>query len=100
VTFLQNTDVTKRLLLPGHGEVVLLNPTASKDIDPARNVFLLDSEGRVIWQIEPASLSHGIGGFSDIYCGADNGLMAYSANGIEYRIHSETGRIVKKELIR
>jgi hypothetical protein len=94
------SSITKRLSLPGQGDVVLVDPVKSKDIDPGRNVFLLDTAGQVIWQIEAATLSHGIKGFSAVYLGLGNKLMAYSPNGIEYTIQSDTGRILGKELIR
>jgi|SRR6267378_7269943 len=94
------SGIAKRLSLAGQGDVVLLEPASSKDIDPARNVFLLDKDDYVIWQIEAATLSHGIKGFSDVYVGPDNKLMAYSPNGIEYTIQSDTGRILGKELVR
>jgi hypothetical protein len=96
VTTLEPSQVVKRISVPGQGEVVLVNASSA----PARNIFLLDSSGRVVWQIEAATLSHGIQGFSDVYFTPDNSLAAYSANGIEYSIHLQTGRISKKELIR
>ena len=79
---------------------MLLDSSSSKETDQARNIFLLDHAGRVIWQVEAATISHGIKGFSDLYLGADGDLLAYSPNGIEYTIQVETGRILKRELIR
>ena len=68
--------IAKRLSLPEKGDVVLIDVSNSQGIDPARNIFLMDRAGHVIWQVEAAVLSHGVKGFSDISIGLDGGLLA------------------------
>lgn len=71
-----------------------------EDCDPARNVYLTDPEGLVVWQIEPATGSHGSVGYSGLRVGQGGELLAYSSNGIEYEIDHSSGRILSKELVR
>ena len=95
MALLNAASITKRVSL-SNGDVVLVDDTN----DLARNIFLLDRTGEVIWQIEPATMSHGVVGFSDLYLGTNSELLAYSSNGIEYIIDNATGKILNKELIR
>jgi hypothetical protein len=81
MTQLKAASITKRITLTGHGEVVLVG--GADRTDPTRNIFLLDDKGQVIWQVELATDSHGAVGFSNLYLGKSNKLLAYSSNGIE-----------------
>lgn len=93
-------SVVSKLPLVGIGDAVLIDCNIAKNCDPARNVFLLNSNGDVLWQIEAGVSSHGVIGYSAIYLDPNNVFMAYSSNGFEYEIDAKTGRILGKDLIR
>lgn len=93
-------SVKKRLPLAGIGDAVLIDCNIAICGEPARNVFLLNTDGDAVWQIETGFSSHGVVGYSDIYFGPNNELMAYSSNGVEYEIDPASGHILGKELIR
>lgn len=95
-----NYSVIKRLLLDDLGDLILVDSKSAPPPELERNVFLLGGDGKVLWQIEPAVQSHGSIGFSNVYIGENNKLMAYSSNGIEYTIDRLTGRILDKDLVR
>lgn len=96
----------KRLPLGEEGEIVLIDTNEvglsrmTGPLEPERNVFLVNSKGQIVWQIEAAVKSHGAVGYSDVYLGESNNLLAYSSNGIEYSIDKVTGCVLGKELIR
>ena len=96
----------KRLPLGDEGEVVLIDANEmgssrmTGSLEPERNVFLVNSKGQIVWQIEASVKSHGAVGYSDVYLGEDDSLLAYSSNGIEYSIDKVTGCVLGKELIR
>lgn len=92
--------ITKRLPIDGLREVIIVDSNATSILAKGRNVFLVDKDGKVLWQIEPAVQSHGVTGFSNVYLGKHNELLAYSSNGIEYTVDLATGRILSKELVR
>lgn len=98
--------VKKRLSLDDDGEVILIdtNDLGSRGIsessDPERNIVLVNGNGQIVWQIEAAVKSHGAVGYSDVYLGESDDLLAYSSNGIEYSIDKKTGRVLGRELIR
>jgi hypothetical protein len=94
------SSVTKRLTLDGRGDVVLVDSKAAKNWEPGRNVFLVDKDGQVLWQIESGVQSHGVVGFSNVYLGKSNELLTYGSNGIEYTVDGATGRILGQELVR
>lgn len=68
--------------------------------EPERNVFFLNAQDEIIWQIDPSVISHDAIGCSDVYLDPDGELMGYGSNGIEYMIDLESGHILDKELIR
>lgn len=80
--------------------MVLTSPEDEGFLDSAKNIYLIDKDNRVLWQAEAATLSHGVVGFSNVCLGQGNELLAYSANGIEYRIDVATGSILSKELVK
>jgi hypothetical protein len=96
----EGSTVVKRLTLDGLGELVLVNSKASSSQELGRNVLLVGNDGKVLWQIEPPVQSHGVVGFSNVYFGKNNELLAYSNNGIEYTVDRATGRILNKDLVR
>lgn len=93
-------SITKRISLAGVGEVVLVDAKGLGSFDPARNILLLNDKSEVIWQIEPATQTHGVVGFLNLYLGKSNELLAYGSNGIEYAVDAKSGKILGKELIR
>jgi hypothetical protein len=103
---LEGLPTKKRLPLGDKGEVVLIDSKkfvssqAAEKWDAARNLFLVNGIGQIVWQAEAAVTSHGAVGYSDVYLGASGEILAYSSNGIEYNIDDLTGRILDKELIR
>lgn len=97
---LDQSSIKKRLLLAGAGDVVLIDCDIAACLEPARNIYLLSTQGNIVWQIEAGFSSHGVVGYSDIYFDPNNKLMAYSSNGIEYEIDHASGHILSKELIR
>jgi hypothetical protein len=100
MTRFEHASVKRRLSLADLGEVVLIDCKIATNCDSARNVFLLNPEGDVLWQIETGGSFHGVIGYSDIYFDPNNKLMAYSRDGIEYEIDPTSGRVLGKELIR
>ena len=80
--------------------MVLISPENQGSLDSSRNVYLIDRDNKILWQAEPATQSHGTIGFANVYLGHNNELLAYSKNGIEYRIDIATGSILHKELIK
>lgn len=100
MTRFEHSSVKRRLSLAGVGDAVLIDCKVYTNFDPARNVFLLNQEGDILWQIETGGVFHGVIGYSDIYVDKNNKLMAYSRDGVEYEIDPMCGRILGKELIR
>jgi len=97
---LSKYSVLKRLAISGLGELLLVDSLTTPVPEPERNVFLVGNDGEMLWQIEPAVQSHGVVGFSNVYFGKNNELLAYSSNGIEYTLDRETGKILDKDLVR
>ena len=87
----------EKQLAVASGDVLLVH---DPDGDPSRNVFLVDRDTRVLWQIEAATDSHGCRGYSNVYLGPSEELLAYCSNGIEYRIDAASGKVLQRDLIR
>ena|SRR5690606_18473671 len=100
MTELPDAHIKMLVEIPNLGNAVLVDSNVSTSIEAARNIFLLNEKNNILWQIEPATLSHGVTGYSAIYLGKDNQLFAYSSNGFEYNIDVSNGKIIGKELIR
>lgn len=61
-----------------------------KSFEKSRNVFCVDLEGHILWQIETPEME------KDFYCNAsleDNKLIAVTWNGGTYDLDPETGKI-------
>lgn len=93
-----SSQIKQSVPLPNRGQVVLAQTI--EGLDPTRNIFLIDATNQVIWQVEPVLPSHGVTEYSSIRLDSENRLLAYSANGIEYHLDPENGRVLNKELIR
>ena len=91
---IEPSQVVQRLSLGDKGAIVL-----TSDPNTSRNIFLVRPSGEVIWQIEEPVHSDGVQRYYSVYLNGAQ-LFAYSANGVEYLVDSETGRIQSKELIR
>lgn len=92
--------IKKRLPFDDASEIILVDSKTTKQSEPERNIFLMNKENEVVWQIEMGVESHGVVGYSNVYLGKNDELLAYSSNGVEYTIDSATGRILKKDLVR
>lgn len=94
-------DVAKRLDLPSGYCIVLLDTLAKKDLgslECARNIFLMDSNGRTIWQIQSDFDNDG-GPFTNVIY--ENGeLRAYRWDGGMYKIDMQSGRASPEILAR
>lgn len=100
MTELISTHIKMLVEIPNFGNAALVDSKIATGIEATRNIFMLNESNNILWQIEPATLSHGVTGYSAIYLGKDNELLAYSSNGFEYSIDSSSGKIIGKELIR
>jgi outer membrane protein assembly factor BamB len=103
---LDGVEIKQRVSLGSGRDVVLIDTTrldsrAKLQGMHRRNVFLIDDRtSHVIWQVEDGWESHGSIGYRDIYIHSDGTLLAGTADGIEHTLDRETGRTLRKELIR
>lgn len=87
-------DIAKRVDLPDGRSVLLLDRLA-KDrlygrLECARNIYLVDQDGNLLWQIESA-FDADSGPFTNVFAdGAE--LKAYRWDGGTYVIDANTGR--------
>jgi|GEM_PF-5496688 len=83
-----------------YGDVVLIDSKKCTEIDARKNIYLINSDSKIVWQVESCFESRGLSSYTGIYLGDDGRLMAYSSNGIEYVLDKVSGKIIGKELIR
>src|SRR5262245_58409694 len=100
MTSIDGLTITKRLAISNLGVAALVRCDSSDGFDKSRNILLLDSSDRVLWQVAPAVASHGAIGYSAIALGEKGELLAYGSNGYEYSIDTTTGAILSRELVR
>ncbi len=96
----EENSIKKRIALSESREVVLIDCKLATQCEPSQNLFCLTAKGDVLWQIQPSVISHGVIGYSDVLLGQNGELLAYSANGVEYTIEENSGKILSKDLIR
>src|SRR6516225_7508310 len=94
------SEVAKRVDLPNGLVVVLLDRLGQEHryerAECARNIFLVDSKGGVVWQVETSFDVDG-GPFTNILY-RDGELKGYRWDGGMYRIDVSTGRGLPDQL--
>ena len=87
-------SIEKKIELSGGLSLVLLNRLAKDNIhgklECARNIFLIDSTFKIIWQIQTDFDSNG-GSFTNIFIDGD-AIKGYRWDGGEYNIDIEHGK--------
>jgi hypothetical protein len=77
--------------------IIILTDAADTPND--RNIYCYFENGTFKWQIEASDKLHSRNYYTSIR-ESENGLIAYSKNGIEATIDLATGNILDKELIK
>lgn len=88
------TAIEKKIELPGGVTLVLEDRLAKEDIygrlECARNIFLVDSNSKIVWQIQTDFDSDG-GSFTNIFAD-DGGVKGYRWDGGVYLIDLNSGK--------
>jgi hypothetical protein len=88
------TDIEKKIELPGGVTLVLQDRLAKENIygqlECARNIFLMDANSKIVWQIQTDFDSDG-GSFTNIFAD-DSGIKGYRWDGGVYEIDLESGK--------
>jgi hypothetical protein len=95
-------DVVKRIDLPDGRRVLLLDRLAKETLygrlECARNIYLTDQNGNIVWQVETA-FDAGSGPFTNVFTdGAE--LKAYRWDGGTYVIDAKNGHASPSSLER
>ncbi|MDF7670063.1 hypothetical protein PT276_02390 [Orbaceae bacterium ESL0721] len=94
IKYINKKDIVEKICLPANLYIVRIdsfNPIFNNQLnDRVRNIFKIDSEGKVIWQVFSNSDTKRDGSFQGIKMDGNN-LKAYRWNGGQYDIDLETG---------
>jgi hypothetical protein len=96
-------NVDKALPLPDGGAIVLIDMLGDKSAtweDDNRNVYRVDAEGNVIWQIGTTAAPDERVPYTNVYFDDQGGLRAYSWRGVDYPVNIVSGEIGKGELVK
>lgn len=92
--YFDRSEATKIIRMPGRLSVVLIDRLGREGIygvvECARNIFLIDGAGDVVWQVSSDFDSDG-GAFTNIIL-AEGRLQGYRWDGGMYDIDLKTGR--------
>ncbi len=95
-------EVTKKIDLQDGSSVVLLDRLAKENIygrlECARNIYLLDARGKVVWQVE-TNFDADSGPFTNIFAD-EAGIKGYRWDGGTYVIDIGNGRAIPVSLMR
>lgn len=91
----QKSIVDQKIQIAEDKFIIRLNYMDSED--PNRNIFCINNENQILWQIESdpkrVYLSGGVDLDSYVYVELDHELKAKRFSGFEYIVDIETGRI-------
>lgn len=100
--YIDVNQVDKKLDLQHGFSLVLLDRLAKEDVygslECARNIFLVDSSAKIVWQIRTDFDANG-GAFTNIFADED-GVKGYRWDGGTYEINLESGRGVPAVLLK
>jgi len=95
-------EVTKQIALLDGSAVVLLDRLAKENIygriECARNIYLLDASGNVVWQVQ-TDFDADSGPFTNIFA-CEAGIKGYRWDGGTYLIDMGNGRAIPVSLLR
>ena len=99
--FVFSSAVFKELDLNSTQRIVLLDSEGLSKKDTDRNVYMLSSQGQVLWQVQNLGLSDGRPSFwSNVWLDQEGALWGYHFSGWEAQISIEDGGLIKKKFVR
>jgi hypothetical protein len=100
--YIDMNAVEKKIELPDGLSLVLLDRLAKESIygqiECARNIFLIDTDAKIIWQVQTDFDQDG-GSFTNIFAD-ENGIKGYRWDGGVYEINLKNGRGVPTLLMK
>lgn len=91
------------LEIEGGDRIILLDmlsaPKSSSKEDVQRNIYRIDENGKIIWQLLPYDAFE-ISTFTNVYFSEKFELLGYNFDGGEYEIDINTGKVRPKQLLK
>ncbi len=85
-------DPAERIVLDDGGELALFHhDNLESEEEKKRNIFRLDGEGEIVWQVGEYDGADGVETFTGLIAIADGVLQAFNFNGGVYGIDIGTG---------